>query len=224
MDERREPLPGGNPGAGYNRGVIKTILFDLGNVVIPFDFKPAYRRVAERLSCPAEDVPARIRATGLVAPFEKGEIPADRFVTELCGALGLDISYGEFCGWWSSIFDAETLIPEALLQDLRRRHRLLALSNTNPLHFEMVMESYPLLRQFDGFILSYQVGAAKPESKIYREAIARAGCHPEECFFIDDLAVNVEAARAHRMEAVQFTSAEQLTRDLRERGLLPNSD
>lgn len=200
--------------------MIKTVLFDLGNVVIPFDFKPAYRQVAERLGCAAEDVPARIRSTGLVAPFEKGEIPAERFVRELCGALGLNVGYGEFCSWWSSIFDAETLIPEALLQNLRSRHRLLALSNTNPIHFEMVMESYPILRQFDGFILSYQVGAAKPEAKIYREAIARAGCGPQECFFTDDLAVNVEAARAHGMDAVQFVSAEQLTRELQRRGLL----
>jgi HAD superfamily hydrolase (TIGR01509 family) len=64
------------------------------------------------------------------------------------------------------------------------------------------------------------VGAAKPEAKIYREAIARAQCSPEECFFIDDLAVNIEAARELGMEAVQFLSEEQLEKELRARGLL----
>ncbi len=63
------------------------------------------------------------------------------------------------------------------------------------------------------------MGAAKPEAKIYHEAIARAQCKPEECFFIDDLAVNVEAAREHGMDAVQFLSVEQLDRELRVRGL-----
>jgi putative hydrolase of the HAD superfamily len=203
-----------------SESVIKTILFDIGNVLIPFDFKTAYRRMAELAGCSVEDVPARIRATGLVAPFERGEIEPEPFVRELCTALGLEITHQEFCEWWSSIFLAEPLIPEALLQDLGRRHRLLALSNTNAIHFGMVKEAYPLLRHFDGFVLSHEVGAAKPDAKIYATAIARSECRAEECFFIDDLAVNVDAARSHGMDAVQFVSAEQVTRELRARGAL----
>jgi putative hydrolase of the HAD superfamily len=97
---------------------------------------------------------------------------------------------------------------------------VLALSNTNPIHFALLKEAYPLLRHFHGYVLSYEVGAAKPEAKIYRAAIARAQCNPEECFFTDDLAVNVEAARELGMDAVQFFSAEQLERELRARGAL----
>jgi putative hydrolase of the HAD superfamily len=199
--------------------VIKTIFFDLGNVVIPFDFKRAYARMAELCGCQPEDVPARIRATGLVAPFERGEIEAEAFVRQLSAALHLNISYPEFCEWWSCVFLEHTLIPEALLEDLRTRHRLFALSNTNAIHFAMVKEAYPLLRHFDGFVLSYEVGAAKPEPKIYQEAIARAQCRAEECFFTDDLAINVDAARALGMDAVQFLSAEQLEQELRVRGV-----
>jgi glucose-1-phosphatase len=199
--------------------VIKTVLFDLGNVIIPFDFKPAYARLAEHCSCKPEEIHSRIRATGLVAPFEKGEIAAEPFVRDLSAALGLNLSYREFCDWWSGIFLAEPLVPEALLEDLGSRVRLLALSNTNPIHFAMLQQAYPLLRHFDGYVLSYEVGAAKPEAKIYREAIARAQCGPEECFFTDDLAVNIEAAREHGMDAVQFLSADQLERELRARGL-----
>jgi FMN phosphatase YigB (HAD superfamily) len=199
--------------------VIKTVLFDLGNVIIPFDFKPAYARLAQHCNCKPEEIPARIRATRLVAPFEKGEIGAEPFVRELSAALGLRLSYQEFCDWWSGIFFAQPLVPEALLEDLASRYRLLALSNTNPIHFTMLQQAYPLLRHFDGYVLSYEVGAAKPEAKIYREAIARAQCDPGECFFTDDLAVNIEAAREHGMDAVQFLSADQLERELRARGL-----
>jgi glucose-1-phosphatase len=199
--------------------VIKAILFDLGNVVIPFDVKIAYRRMAERCDCSPEEVSARVRGTGLVAPFEKGEIAAEPFVRELTAALHLNLTYQEFCDWWNCVFLAETLVPKALLEDLASRYRLLALSNTNPIHFTMVERAYPLLRHFDDFVLSYQVGAAKPEAKIYREAISRAQCNAEECFFIDDLALNVEAAREHGMDAIQFLSAEQLDLELRARGL-----
>jgi len=200
--------------------MIKTILFDLGNVIIPFDFQRAYAPMAELCGCKPEEVPARIRATGLVGPFEKGEIEAEPFVRELSAALKLNITHRQFCDWWSCIFLAESLVPEELLEDLASRHRLLALSNTNPIHFGMLKEAYPLLRHFDGYVLSYEVGSAKPEDKIYQEAIARAQCDPEECFFTDDMAVNVEAARAHGMDAVQFFSAEQLKGELRARGAL----
>lgn len=199
--------------------MIKTVLFDLGNVIIPFDFKLAYARMAEHCSCKPEEVPARIRATGLVAPFERGEIEAEPFVRELSAALGLNITYREFCDWWSCVFLPEPLVSEALLRDLRSRCRLLALSNTNAIHFAMLKNAYPLLRHFDDYVLSYEVGASKPDAKIYREAIARSQCSAEECFFTDDLAVNVAAAREHGMDAVQFQSAEQLERELTIRGL-----
>jgi epoxide hydrolase-like predicted phosphatase len=199
--------------------VIKAIFFDLGNVIVPFNVELAYARMAQLCSCRSEEVAARIRATGLVRPFEKGEIAAEPFVRELSAALGLKLTYQEFCDWWSCVFLPEPLVPEALLKDLRSRHRLLALSNTNPIHFAMLQEAYPLLRHFDDYVLSYQVGAAKPEAKIYREAIARAECRPEECFFTDDLAPNIEAAREHGIDAVQFLSAEQLECELRARGL-----
>jgi len=200
--------------------MIKTILFDLGNVVVPFDVKRAYARMAELCGCKPEEVAARIRATGLVTPFEKGQIQTEPFIRELSTALKLEITYQNFCDWWNGVFLPETLVSDALLENLRSRHRLLALSNTNPIHFAMLKEAYPLLRHFDGYVLSYEVGAAKPEAKIYLEAIARAQCNPEECFFTDDMAVNIEAARAHGMDAVQFFSAEQLAAELRVRGVL----
>jgi putative hydrolase of the HAD superfamily len=121
---------------------------------------------------------------------------------------------------WGRIFLPETLIPESLFESLRQRHRLLLLSNTNAMHFRMAQERYPLLRHFDGYVLSYEVGSLKPSPEIYREAIARAGCRPQECFFTDDIPANVEAARKEGMQAVQFQSFDQLQADLRARGVL----
>jgi HAD superfamily hydrolase (TIGR01509 family) len=88
------------------------------------------------------------------------------------------------------------------------------------MHFGIAKERYPLLRHFDGYVLSYEVGSLKPAPEIYREAIARAGCRPEECFFTDDLLANVEAARQEGMEAVQFQSFDQLQAELAARGIL----
>jgi FMN phosphatase YigB (HAD superfamily) len=200
--------------------VIKTILFDLGGVIVPFDFKRAYAKLETLCSYPAAEIPARIRSTGLVQRFETGRVASEQFVEELSAILELKVTYQQFCDLWTCIFLPEPLVPETLLTRLRTRHRLMLLSNTNPIHFHMIQANYPLMRHFHRAVLSYEVGAAKPSAQIYQEAIARAGCSPQECFFTDDLAVNVEAARTHGMDAVQFQSAMQIEAELRARGVL----
>ena len=130
----------------------KAILFDLGRVIVPFDFSRGYRAMAKLCSYPAEEIPKRIGATDLVTRFESGLVPPQEFVQELCRILDLEMAYGDFCDIWSCIFLSETLIPESLVEGLRRRYRTLLLSNTNAIHFEMIRENYPLLRHFEGFI------------------------------------------------------------------------
>ena len=172
--------------------------------------------------CPyaAEDIPRRIGSTDLVRRFESGQVPPEEFVEQLCQILSLRLEYAQFCRIWSSIFLPHTLIPESLLEGLRRRYRLLLLSNTNAIHFEMVRENYPLLRHFDDYVLSYEVGAMKPSARIYEAAISRARCAPSECFFTDDVAEYVAAAKTAGMDAVQFQSAAQLESELLERGII----
>lgn len=200
--------------------MIKAILFDLGNVIVPFDFKRAYAKLGPLCSCPVTEITSRLRSTDLVRRFETGQLAAEPFVSELSALLGLKTTYAEFCDLWSSVFFEETLVPESLIAGLRCRHRMLVLSNTNPIHFSMLKAQYGLFRHFDDFVLSYEVGAMKPDALIYLEAIQRAGCRPEECFFTDDIAINVEAARNNGMDAVQFSSAPQIEEELRARGAL----
>ena len=199
--------------------LIKTILFDLGNVIIPFDFKLGYARLASLGGCPSSEISKRLRSTDLVTRFESGQVSSRDFVDELSRLLELKASYEEFCEIWSSIFLPPTLVPESMIEGLRRHHRMLLLSNTNAIHFSMVEANYPLLRHFDHYVLSYRVGALKPSPRIYEEALAHAECRPEECFFTDDIEQYAEAARRAGIDAVQFQSVPQLEQELRARGI-----
>lgn len=200
--------------------MIKSIIFDLGKVIVPFDFNRAYSRFEFHSGLPTSEIRRRFGATDLYRRFESGQLTAHDFIAEVCGVLGVSIGYEEFCAAWTSIFLPETLISEDLLEGLARNHRLVLLSNTNVLHFEMIRENYPLLRHFHEFVLSYEVGLMKPSPLIYKKAVAAAGCRAEECLFFDDLAENVEAAREAGLSAVQFISAEQLEIELRRCGAL----
>lgn len=199
--------------------MIKTVIFDLGKTLIPFDFGRGYRAMEQLCGIPAADIPGRIATTGLVNRFEQGLVEPRDFVGQLSGILQMTIEYEVFCEIWSSVFMPDPLIPETLLDALHRRYRLLLLSNTNAIHYPMLVEKYPLLSRFDAAVLSYEVKALKPSPAIYRAAIEHAQCRPEECFYTDDIAAYVEGARRMGMQAAQFLSLEQIEREMRERGI-----
>jgi putative hydrolase of the HAD superfamily len=197
----------------------KAILLDLGKVLIHFDFKRGYSALEKLCPYPAAEIRSRIAATGIVPKFETGLVEPADFFDQLCRCLDLKIDYAQFCEIWSSIF-TDTLVPESLLETLAARYRLVLLSNTNSIHFEMVRDKYPLLRHFHALVLSYEVKAMKPDEAIFRAALDRAGCRPEEAFYTDDILEFIEAARRLGIDAVQFESAAQLERELRARSIV----
>jgi len=198
---------------------LRTIIFDLGNVIIPFDFKRGYTALAAHVDYPAEEISPRIRATGLVERFETGLIEPRPFVDELTRAIGAPITYEQFCEMWTSIFLEHTLIPIELVRELKKSYRMVVLSNTNAIHIEMVREQYPILGEFDQLVLSHEVKAMKPSPLIYSAAVEAAQARPDECFFTDDIAAYVEGARAFGIDAEQFLGYDKLLTDLRARGV-----
>jgi len=194
----------------------KALIFDLGKVLIPFDFKRGYQALGAHCSFPEAEIRRRIAATQMVEKFEKGLVEPKEFVACLSRALDVSLDYDDFCQMWSCIFYGQ-LIPDSVLESLARRYRMVLLSNTNCIHFQMIRETYPLLRYFDELVLSFEVHAMKPEPAIFQAAIERAGCRPEECFYTDDIGDFVEAARRMGIDAVQFESAAQLERDMQSR-------
>jgi putative hydrolase of the HAD superfamily len=199
--------------------MIKTIIFDLGKVLVPFDFQRAYDRLAPLSRYSPEQIRDRVRGCDLVTRFESGQVEPEAFAEEFCGMFDANVPYDQFCETFSAIFFPDTLIPDSLLEALKQRYRLVLLSNTNAIHWEMLARTYPLLRHFDEKVLSYRVKALKPDPRIYHEAIRAAECLPAECFYTDDIADYVAAARQQGIDAVQFQSREQIESELRRRGV-----
>jgi putative hydrolase of the HAD superfamily len=199
--------------------VIKTVIFDLGKVIISFDFKRGYQRLEKICKYSAAEIPQRIGSTDLVKRFETGLVEPEDFVRQISAILDLHISYEQFCEIWSSVFLPDPLIPESMLAGISQRYHLLLLSNTNAIHFQMVEQTYPLMRHFHERILSYRVRAMKPSPVIYREALAHAACRPEECFYTDDIVDYVDGAKREGIDAVQFESCAQIQRELATRGV-----
>jgi glucose-1-phosphatase len=199
--------------------MIKTIILDLGKVIVPFDFGHSVRLMQEVCPHSMEELRRRLFSDGLVADYEMGLVESEDFVQAICQRLDLQVPYERFCSVWCAIFEPDPLLSEDLLIRLRRRYRLLLLSNTNDIHYRMLRRTYRLLDHFDGYVLSHEVKAAKPAPAIYHAAINMAQCAPGECFFTDDILENVVAARRCGLDAEQFLSREKLEEDLRGRGV-----
>lgn len=203
------------------------LYFDLGKVLLSFDHPRMLRQMAEVAGVSFEAVRAALMPSGEPTTgdpqwrLEAGTLSEDHYYEHLCESLGVRPPRDELWRAASDIF-----APIEASMDLLERlhaagHRLGLLSNTSPMHWEFFMDGrFPTLaRVFEVPIGSFQTGAMKPDPAIYRFAVERAGVAVERVFFTDDRAENVAGARACGLDAVLFTDAACLERDLRARGL-----
>ena len=200
--------------------MVKTIIFDLGGVIVPFDFAHAYDRMEAWSGLGRQEIRTRLTEGGLAERFERGQVTPDEFRGALNQRLGTTISSHQFVEMWVSIFTpGQTLIAESLIASLAARYRVILLSNTTLTHFQWLSANTPHLRHMHHYVLSYAVGATKPQPEIYAEAILRARCEAGECFFTDDVMKYVEGARAAGIDAEQFTDEAALRGHLAARGV-----
>jgi putative hydrolase of the HAD superfamily len=101
-----------------------------------------------------------------------------------------------------------------LARKLKRRYRSYLLSNTDEIHLPWCLDRFSLGSLLDGMILSYEIGAMKPDRAMYEHGLGRFALKPEECVFIDDLPANLEGARSVGIATVKCDSPEQVERDL----------
>jgi FMN phosphatase YigB (HAD superfamily) len=202
-----------------NQSPIEVILFDLGNVLLPFE----HYQIAEKLSQFSQRKefkdPQRIFSylfdfeKGSVNGYEVGKVSSIQFFESLKKNLHLSLSFEEFIPIWNDIFTENGEVSEIILT-LKGKYRLGLLSNTDSLHFNYILEKFPIIWTFGKWILSYEVGFRKPAVQIYQKAIEWASVGPEKILFIDDTEKYVEAAVSLGMEGIHFVSAQQMKREL----------
>src|SRR5438270_9902056 len=112
--QRRAASIGAHRTSPIMEHMIKAVIFDLGRVIVPFDFNRGYTRLETICGIAAAEIPRRLAATGLVPRFESGEIEPRDFVRQISAHLNFDIPYEDFCVIWSSVFLPETLIQEPM--------------------------------------------------------------------------------------------------------------
>ena len=152
----------------------------------------------------------------LLNTYEKGHLSSNQFYEQLLINYGSprDISLETFKTYWEDmLFPNQDSID--FLQRASRDYPVWLLSNTNDFHYDILIKHFPFMQWIQGGTYSFMVGSMKPELKIYQEALQASGFHPAEALFIDDLEVNVLAARDVGFHAIQYQGYADLERVIR---------
>ncbi|MBI4163267.1 MAG: HAD family phosphatase [Candidatus Aenigmarchaeota archaeon] len=199
--------------------MIKAIISDLGNVIVPFDWSVFCRSFSKYCNLSEQEIKVMVIDSNLKDRYEKGKITSGEFYKQVKKITKSDISYRKFCYIWSNIFTVNRPLVD-LLNKLRKSYNLFLLSNTNEIHFRHMRKRLKVLSQFKGFILSYKVGSTKPDLRIFLEAVKSAKCKPEECVYIDDIKEYSDVASRVGMRGINYKTASQLQRELRILGVV----
>lgn len=198
---------------------IEVIFFDLGNVILPFN----NFQIAEKLSRFSQkrefQDPKQIFSylfdleKGVINDFDMGRVSPSEFFQSIKKYLGLSIAFEKFIPIWTDIFIEDREVSE-IIRSLKEKWRLGLLSNTDPLHFNYIVSTFPVLSALEKWILSYEVGFKKPDARIFQRAMEWASVEPEKILFIDDTKGHVEAAISLGMQGIHFISATKLREEL----------
>ena len=194
----------------------QALIFDAGGVFVAHDNEVQMARLAGR--CTAPEALATIRARHFDPKIGTGETPVRELHRRLRDDLGYDLDWDGFLGDWSCHLGLDNDML-GLMTALAAENRVLVFSNTNAEHWARVDEmTGAALDRFELY-LSHEIGAVKRDLAAFALVAQRAGVEPGRCLFIDDMAENVEAARAAGFQAEQFTGQPALETLLETRGV-----
>jgi len=182
------------------------VVFDLGKVLVDFDYSIAGRRLAQQSRIPAAEVHACLNQTPLLHRYETGLMSRVEFFADVRQTTGYCGSLEEFTSFFADIF---TEMPEmtAIHAELRRKGiPTYIFSNTNDMAVEHIRSAFPFFANFDGYIFSCEVGAMKPDAKIYEAMEKLSDKRGAEILYLDDRPENIEAGAMRGWQVILQTN------------------
>jgi haloacid dehalogenase superfamily, subfamily IA, variant 3 with third motif having DD or ED len=186
--------------------VPKVVVFDLGKVLLDFDYGITVRGILAYCRISEGDLQELINQSPLLFQYETGSLSTEQFFAEVQTAAGFRGNLTQFSDLFGDIF--EPIQPMIQLHaELRSRGvPTFIFSNTNELAIRHIRQRYSFFQQFDGYILSYEHGAMKPDPKLY-EVVERVSRRKgAEILYLDDRPENIEEGTARRWQSVLHRS------------------
>jgi len=177
--------------------MIKTLIFDFGDVFINLDKEGAMTNALELFKI--EELPEELVAMN--ALYEQGLLSTEEFV-DFYSENFPELSENDIIEVWNYIICDFPVRRLEFIQQLAKdkNYKLILLSNTNALHIECIKKHISFYEDFKAcfskFYLSHEIMMRKPDATIFEFVLSENNLNPEECLFIDDTLENTEAASA----------------------------
>lgn len=196
----------------------KVVVFDLGKVLVDFDYSIACRRFAEKSSVTADNVRDLLNQTSLLFDFETGKLSNEQFYQAMQDATGFTGNFDQFRDIFQDIFAP---MPEMIALHAALRSQgtpTYIFSNTNEIAISFIRAQYPFFAHFDAHVLSYEHGAMKPQPKLYEVVERVTGCRGAKILYIDDRSENIEAGARRGWQVILQETPDRTLQQVRARG------
>ena len=197
---------------------VKTIIFDLGGVVLNLDIPKTIEAFAKIGHVDVADIIETFDNHPIFHAFERGEISAKTFREEINDLLDPDVSDNDIDAAWNAMLLDLPLDRINMLGSLRDDYQTIVLSNTNQIHLSafdktvrQVTNGKVLQDYFDHVYYSHELGLRKPDPAIFEYVLAKHNCVPSETLFIDDMESNIHAAAAMGLQTWHMKDQQELT-------------
>jgi HAD superfamily hydrolase (TIGR01509 family) len=171
------------------------IVFDLGKVLVDFDYSIAARKVAVRSTKQLDNLRHFLGSSEILARFESGLLTRRQFFSEMSAFTGFTGTIEEFVSDFADIFVPIPPMIELHAELRQRGFQTFIFSNTNDIAVEHIRRNFPFFVNFDGYIYSYEVGSMKPHPKIYEAMEKLCGRDSKDIIYLDDRPENIATGR-----------------------------
>ena len=173
--------------------MIKTIIFDMGGVVITLDNGEAGKRFVELGLKNFNELMDPYKQNGINGDLEEGKLSEEEYRHKMSQMLGREVSFEELKHCWLGYVKEVPARKLMTLRNLKKQgYRVVLLSNTNPYMSsftdseEFSGDGHPIGDYFDAMYRSYEVKYMKPDENFFRYVLPQEKALPDECLFIDD--------------------------------------
>jgi FMN phosphatase YigB (HAD superfamily) len=185
------------------------VAFDLGKVLVDFDYSIAAWKIAAHSQKSPAKIQALITQSSFIIDYEIGRLTRREFYERVREATGFGGTLEEFGGFFADIFTEIPPMIELHAGLHRRGLPTYIFSNTNDLAIEHVRRNFPFFRNFDGYIFSYEVRALKPDAKIYEALEKLTGRRGADIVYLDDRPENVAGGAARGWRTILHETPEK---------------
>ncbi len=196
------------------------LVFDLGKVLVDFDYSIAARRIIPLCSSPCDPVKFFTQHVALLENYELGKFTTEAFFNQMKAASGFSGKQEEFNAFFADIFTPIQAMIDLQSELRKAKFPAYVFSNTNELAVEHIRRRFPFFSDFDAYVLSYEHGAMKPSARLYEIVERASGRRGGEVIYIDDRPENIEAGLARGWKGILHESPEATRAALQKFGIL----